>query len=98
MSATGCKIFSLLALGEDNLYINIMSETVFAEYTENVLLLTAEQQAELLAVLLGVMSNRKNFAMKGNAALLKEFSGCIDADSMNVRESMNEYLDERYGV
>lgn len=98
MSTIDCKIFGRLALVEDNLYINNMSETAFAEYTENVLLLTAEQQVELLAVLLDAMSSQKNSAMKGNAALLKEFSGCIDAESINVRESMNEYLDERYGV
>lgn len=82
----------------ENLYINGMSETAFAEYTENVLLLTAEQQAELLAVLLDAMGNRKKSTMQGNIALLKEFSGCIDEETINVRESMNEYLDERYGV
>ncbi|MCQ2124946.1 MAG: hypothetical protein MJZ25_12265 [Fibrobacter sp.] len=75
-----------------------MSETAFAEYTENVLSLTAEQQAELLAVLLDAMSAKENSTMKGNIALFKKFSGCIDAESLNIRESMNEYLDARYGV
>lgn len=75
-----------------------MSETAFAEYAENVLLLTAEQQAELLAVLLDAMGNRKKSTMQGNVTLLKEFFGCIDEESISVRESMNEYLDERYSV
>ncbi|MCQ2109737.1 MAG: hypothetical protein MJZ05_13370 [Fibrobacter sp.] len=75
-----------------------MSETVFAEYTESVLLLTAEQQAKLLVVLLDAMSCWKNSAMKGDVTLLKNFSGCVDAESINVRESMNECLDERFGI
>lgn len=75
-----------------------MSETAFAEYTENVLLLTAEQQAKLLAVLLDAMGNRKKSTMQGIVALLKEFPGCIDEETINVRESMNGYLDERYDV
>lgn len=52
----------------------------------------------MLAVLFDAMSAKENSTMKGNIALFKEFSGCIDAESLNIRESMNEYLDARYGV
>ena len=75
-----------------------MSETAFAEYTDTIRSLSAEQQAELLVVLLDAMCEKENSAMKGNLNLLKEFSGCIDAESIDVRSSMNEYLDARYGV